>query len=76
MFFWQYGPVFEVVEVPEALLAPLYRRLPRSFRVEEGVVTATWDGYPPAAEVPGSAELEDAAPENGSGGSRPDGSTP
>lgn len=76
MFFWQYGPVFEVVEVPEALLAPLYRRLPRSFRLEDGVVTATWDGYPPAAEVPASAELEDAAPENGSGGSRPDGGTP
>jgi len=76
MFFWQYGPVFEVVEVPEALLAPLYRRLPRSFRLQEGVVTATWDGYPPATGAADSAKLEDAAAENGSGESRPDESAP
>lgn len=76
MFFWQHGPVFEVVEVPEALLAPLYRRLPRSFRLEDGVVTRTWDGYPPAAGVPESAELEDAAAENGSGGARPEDGAP
>lgn len=68
MFFWSYGPVFEVVEVPAALLAPLYRRLPRSFRVEDGVVTETWAAYPPAVEVADSPTLEDAAAENGSGG--------
>ncbi|HUO85858.1 MAG TPA: MauE/DoxX family redox-associated membrane protein, partial [Thermoanaerobaculia bacterium] len=28
-FFWQWAPVFEIREVPEALVAPLYRRLPR-----------------------------------------------
>ena len=50
-FFWQYGPVFEMREVPAALLAPLYRRLPRSFRVEDGVVTDTWSGLPPAVEA-------------------------
>jgi hypothetical protein len=46
-FFWQYGPVFEVREVPEALLAPLHRRLPRSFRLIDGVVVETWSGLPP-----------------------------
>jgi hypothetical protein len=41
--------VFEVREVPEGLLAPLHRRLPRSFRVVDGVVTETWSGLPPLA---------------------------
>jgi hypothetical protein len=46
-FFWQWAPVFEIREVPEALVAPLYRRLPRSFRVEDGVVVETWSDLPP-----------------------------
>ena len=50
-FFWRYGPVFETREVPEALLAPLHRRLPRSFRLRDGTVTETWSGLPPL-EVP------------------------
>lgn len=50
-FFWQWAPVFEIREVPEALVAPLYRRLPRSFRVEDGVVTETWSGLPPLPEA-------------------------
>ena len=59
-FFWQWAPVFEIREVPEALVAPLYRRLPRSFRVEDGVVTETWSGLPPLPEA-------DAVPESGLG---------
>lgn len=50
-FFWQWAPVFEIREVPEALIAPLYRRLPRAFRVEDGVVTETWSGLPPLPEA-------------------------
>lgn len=50
-FFWQWAPVFEIREVPEALIAPLYRRLPRSFRVEDAVVTETWSGLPPLPEA-------------------------
>jgi hypothetical protein len=50
-FFWQWAPVFEIREVPEALIAPLYRRLPRSFRVEVGVVGETWSGLPPLPEA-------------------------
>jgi len=45
-FFWTYAPVFQVREVPEEVLKPLYRRLPRSFRVADGRVTATWSGLP------------------------------
>jgi hypothetical protein len=40
-------------ETPQALLRPLYRRLPRSFRVEDGRVTATWAGLP--ATIPAEA---------------------
>ncbi len=46
-FTWSQGPVFEVREAPPGLLRLLYRRLPRSFRVEDGTVTATYDGLPP-----------------------------
>ncbi len=48
-FFWRFGPKFQVVETPEPLLRPLYRRLPRSFRVEDGRVTETFAGLPPAS---------------------------
>ncbi|MFL6201754.1 MAG: DoxX family protein [Thermoanaerobaculia bacterium] len=48
-FFWRFGPKFQVVEAPEPLLRPLYRRLPRSFRVEDGRVTETYAGLPPTS---------------------------
>lgn len=47
-FLWDWGPAFEIREAPESLLQPLYRRLPRSFEVRDGRVTATFDGLPPA----------------------------
>ena len=50
-FFWLHGPAFELVEVPEQLLRPLYRTLPRSFIVEEGEVVATYSGLPPLPEA-------------------------
>ncbi len=46
-FYWEWAPPFEIREVPLALIRPLYRRQPRSFQVESGVVTATWAGLPP-----------------------------
>lgn len=55
-FFWQYAPVFSMHEVPEAVLEPLYRRLPRSFRVVDGTVTETWSGLPPLAGGDGATE--------------------
>lgn len=45
-FFWRWGPAFEVVEAPEPLLRPLYRRLPRTFRIRDGRVIETWAGLP------------------------------
>ena len=45
-FFWRSGLAFQIVETPEPLMRPLYRRLPRSFRVEDGRVTETYSGLP------------------------------
>ena len=47
-FNWQWGPVFQVLDAPSALLRPLYRRLPRSFLAQEGRVVETYNGLPPA----------------------------
>ena len=46
-FFWKNGPAFEIREVPQALLRPLYRKLPRAFVVENGRVARTWSTLPP-----------------------------
>ncbi len=46
-FRWSQGPAFEIREVPLPLLRGLYRTLPRSFRIREGVVTETYSGLPP-----------------------------
>lgn len=51
-FRWKWGPSFEVVEVPAAMLRPLYRRLPRSFEVVDGQVKSTFSGLPPLPGVP------------------------
>jgi uncharacterized membrane protein YphA (DoxX/SURF4 family) len=51
LFFWRWGPTFRVVEAPAELLRPLYRRLPRSFAVQDGRVTATFSGLPPLPGV-------------------------
>jgi Methylamine utilisation protein MauE len=50
-FYWQAGPAFEIREIPEALLRPLYRTLPRSFLVRDGRVEATFTGIPGAAAL-------------------------
>jgi hypothetical protein len=52
--FWSLAPAFELHDAPRALLRPLYRSLPRSFRVEDGRVTATWTGLPPALAAGGT----------------------
>jgi uncharacterized membrane protein YphA (DoxX/SURF4 family) len=54
-FFWQYGPAFDVREVPLAMIRPLYRSTPRSFRLEDGKVVETAAGLPPEvspSEIP------------------------
>jgi uncharacterized membrane protein YphA (DoxX/SURF4 family) len=62
LFFWKWGPTFKIVQVPQPLLRPLYRRLPRSFAVQDGRVTATFSGLPPlpsrtAPAAPAAAAL-------------------
>lgn len=52
--FWRLAPAFELHEVPAAVLRPLYRRLPRTFFVEEGRVTRTSSGL--AAEIVSAAD--------------------
>lgn len=60
-FFWKWGPAFEVREAPPALLRPLYRRLPRSFRVEDGEVAETWSGLPPFERLAAAAGVSEPA---------------
>jgi hypothetical protein len=55
LFFWRWGPTFKIVEAPPELLRPLYRRLPRSFAVQDGRVTATFSGLPPLPRRPAGA---------------------
>lgn len=43
-FNFRFGPAFPLVEVPAALLRPLYRRPPRAVRVRDGVVAETYQG--------------------------------
>ncbi|MFV1959276.1 MAG: MauE/DoxX family redox-associated membrane protein [Planctomycetota bacterium] len=52
------SPPFNYQEAPRALLRPLYRRLPRTFVVRDGVVTQTFDGLPPLGEFSLSDEEE------------------
>ena len=58
-FTWQWGPSYALREVPETLLRPLHRRLPRSFTSEDGVVVETSPGLPPAGR-PVSAAADPA----------------
>lgn len=53
--YWQWGPAFELRAAPASLLRPLYRRLPRSFLVEDGEVVETFRGLPPLAELTGES---------------------
>ncbi|HVS65056.1 MAG TPA: RDD family protein [Thermoanaerobaculia bacterium] len=52
-FFWEWGPAFDIVEAPPALLSPLYRQRPRSFVVRDGEVVETFAGLPPLPESEG-----------------------
>jgi uncharacterized membrane protein YphA (DoxX/SURF4 family) len=54
-FFWQYGPTFEIREVPETLLRLLYRTTPRSFAARDGGVEQTFAGIPRLSEVASGA---------------------
>lgn len=46
-FRFSHGPAFESHEAPATLLAPLYRKLPRSFLIRDGLVIETFTALPP-----------------------------
>ena len=46
-FYWRWGPAFQIRDAPPALVRPLYRRLPRAFRVRQGKVIETYAGLGP-----------------------------
>lgn len=50
-FAWQYMMATEIRLAPPALVRPLYRALPRSFRVRAGEVVETIPGIPPLGGV-------------------------
>jgi hypothetical protein len=58
------APAFDVAAAPAAVVRPLYRTLPRSFRVRDGQVTDTWSGLPP--ELTESAVASDGRDPDGS----------
>jgi len=45
------APPFSYVSVPGQMIRPLYRRLPRTFIVRDGRVTATYEGLPSFAKL-------------------------
>lgn len=45
-FFWEHAPSFPMYRVVDEELRRLYRRLPRYFMLEDGVVTAVWETLP------------------------------
>ncbi len=55
-FQWSAGPAFEVRSAPYTTIKPLYRKLPRSFVVQDGVVTRVWNGIPDDATLTSLAE--------------------
>lgn len=61
-FFWRWAPTFDIVEAPPELLRPLYRRLPRSFAVQDGRVTATFPRLPPLPATGVTPAAHTAAP--------------
>jgi uncharacterized membrane protein YphA (DoxX/SURF4 family) len=49
------GATCPLMAGPVTLLRPLYRRLPRSFLVEDGHVTTVWNGLPPLGSLSSSS---------------------
>lgn len=60
-FRFQQGPSFEVREAPAPMLRPLYRTLPRAFRVLDGRVVETWSGMPPVETLATASATTDAS---------------
>lgn len=57
-FFWAHAPVYPMYQVVHGEMRRLYRRLPRFFLLEEGVVKAVWETLP----APGTLHASAAGP--------------
>ncbi|MBI3448392.1 MAG: DoxX family protein [Acidobacteria bacterium] len=56
-FFWAHAPVYPMYQVVHGELRRLYRRLPRFFLLEDGVVKTVWETLPGASAINASATL-------------------
>lgn len=54
-FFWSHAPSYPMYQVIHEEMRALYRRLPRFFLVEDGVVTKVWETMPEQETVLASA---------------------
>jgi hypothetical protein len=68
-------PRFELLAAPKVLIDRISPERPRSFRVRDGAVTMSWDGWPPFEDlVSEGAGSDDEAGGSGDTGSDDDGS--
>jgi hypothetical protein len=63
-FFWMHAPAYPMYQVVDEEMRRLYRRLPRYFLLEGGVVKEVWESLPPpeALTVPAAVEQEEMSP--------------
>jgi len=54
-FFWGHAPAYPMYQVVHGEMRRLYRRLPRFFLLEDGVVKAVWESLPEADPLIASA---------------------
>jgi len=50
-FFWVHAPVYPMYQVVHGEMRRLYRRLPRFFLLEDGIVKAVWEDLPAAGTL-------------------------
>jgi len=57
-FFWSHAPSYPMYQVIREEMRALYRRLPRFFLVEDGMVTKVWESMPEQETVLASARAQ------------------
>jgi len=57
-FFWSHAPSYPMYQVIHEEMRALYRRLPRFFLVEDGMVTKVWESMPEQETVLASARAQ------------------
>jgi len=56
-FFWAHAPAYPMYQVVHGEMRRLYRRLPRFFLLEDGMVKTVWETLPGASAIDSSATL-------------------